>query len=335
MPFIEQFLARRENPIDTGSVHGPLSLEFRLTGTPEPKRFLVRIDGGRAFTEAEPSDGAAVVVECPAHEFQDVAEGRAELFGPFWSKYLPADFTWAPGLAAYMFPDHPYRGLNTVIDEIYTTPSNYPTITPFPQAYRLYDLVLAERLNLTFEIGLAFGASALLIAEAHKRKGAGHHFAVDPFQTGSFFKGKGLDNIRRSGLQPYISWLHTRARPALSGLKAAGFKFDLIYIDGDHSLPAVLSDFSQADATLGVGGYLAFDDSHVDSGVTVLSLIRSHFDYEDVSDVSTDRFTLLQKRSETRGPIPIRAAASIARGVVPTLEWGRNTLRTFRRQPHH
>ena len=109
----------------------------------------------------------------------------------------------------------------------------------------------------------------------------------------------------------------------------------MIYIDGDHSVPAVLSDFSQSDAVLKVGGYLAFDDSHWPSGVKVLNIIRNHFDYEEISEVSTDRFTLMRKRSQRSRSIPVRTAVLAARGSAHALEWGKNGARRALRRQHH
>lgn len=336
MSFVEEFLAQRTTPVDTHTDHQAVSLRFRLSGDANPAEFVVRLADRCAYVE---TDAAAApvdaVVECTIEDFRDVVEGRSELFGPFWDKHMPADLTQGAALAAFLFPEHPYRGLNPVIDEIYTTASNYPTITPFPQAYKLHSLVLEENLTLTFEIGLAFGASALLIADAHRRNGSGHHFAADPFQTGNFFSGEGLENVEKSGLGRYLTWIDQRARPTLAGLRQAGVSFDMIYIDGDHSLPAVLSDFSQSDAVLKVGGYLAFDDSHMPSGVKVLEVVRNHFDYESISEVSTDRFTLLRKHSHRSGTISVRAAALAARGSADALEWGKNKARMALRRQHH
>jgi predicted O-methyltransferase YrrM len=336
VPFVEEFLAQRTNPMDTHTDHRAVSLRFRLTGNASPEEFVLRLADRRAYVDTDASAAPVdSVVECPVEDFRDVVEGRRELFGPFWNENMPADLTPAAGLAAFLFPGHPYRGLNPVIDEIYTTASNYPTITPFTQAYKLHSLVVEEKLALTFEIGLAFAASGLLIADAHERKGSGHHFAADPFQTGNFFRGKGLENVERSGLGPYLTWIDQRARPTLSGLRRAGVSFDMIYIDGDHSVPAVLSDFSQSDAVLKVGGYLAFDDSHMPSGVKVLDIVRNHFDYEEITEVSTDRFTLLRKRSHRSGSIPVQAAALTARMSADSLEWGRNKVRMALRRQHH
>lgn len=336
MSFVEEFLAQRTTPMDTFSDDRAVTVRFRLTGAAGPEAFVLRLADGRAHVDADapdqPVDG---VVECPVEEFRDVVEGRRELFGPFWNAYAPANLTPGPGLAAFLFPDHAYRGLNPVIDEIYTTASNYPTITPFTQAYELHSLVVEEKLTLTFEIGLAFAASGLLIADAHRRKGAGHHFAADPFQTGHFFRGKGLENVERSGLGPFLTWIDQRARPTLSGLRHAGVSFDMIYIDGDHSIPAVLSDFAHSDAVLKVGGYLAFDDSHMSSGIKVLDIVRHHFDYEEITEVSTDRFTLMRKRSHRRGSLRIQATALAARLSADSLEWGRNKTRIALRRQHH
>ena len=49
----------------------------------------------------------------------------------------------------------------------------------------LRDLVLAERARTVIEIGLAYGGSALVIAEALVANGSGqqHHVIIDPYQN--------------------------------------------------------------------------------------------------------------------------------------------------------
>ena len=51
--------------------------------------------------------------------------------------------------------------------------------------------------------------------------------------------------------------------------------------------------------------------------------------------MSTDRFTLLRKRSQRSGSIPVRTAALAARGGADVLEWGKNKARRTLRRQHH
>lgn len=292
--------------MDTHTDHRAVSLWFGLTGNEDLAEFVLRLAYRRAHVDIDAADALVdAVVECPAEDFRDVVEGRSDIFRSVLERiHAGGPDPRQPGWPLPVPGSIPIAAWNPVIDEIYTTASNYPTITPFTQAYKLHSLVVEKKSTLTFDMGLAVAASALLIADAHQRKGAGYHFAADPFQTGQLLPGKGLENVERSGLGPYLTWIGQRARPTLPGMRGAGIAFDMIYIDGDHSVPAVLSDFSQSDAVLKVGGYLAFDDSHMPSGVKVLDIVRNHFDYEEIAEVSTDRFTLLRKRSHRSGSIP-------------------------------
>ncbi len=47
-------------------------------------------------------------------------------------------------------------------------------------------------------------------------------------------------------------------------MHAAGFKADLIFIDGDHRFDAVFTDYCSADKLLDVGGLLIFDEGGYD-----------------------------------------------------------------------
>jgi cephalosporin hydroxylase len=205
-------------------------------------------------------------------------------------------------------------------------------ITPFPQGFILHSIVLEHELSMTLEIGLAYGGSALFICDAHRRKGAGHHFAVDPFQMQSFH-GEGLNYIRKAGLGSCFQWLPTTAQVALPALRNAGVSFDLIYIDGNHDAVEVLSDFLRANVLLKIGGYLAFDDSHFPSGVRVLRMVVRHFPYQAIPDRSTDRLTILRKTDHSEGPAALRLLTGLDRGFLSESrlarrlkEWSLNNL---------
>jgi predicted O-methyltransferase YrrM len=310
--FLAKFLEARRKPVATDSAHAPVTIGFRIQGSAGTTRFAVSLNGSEAIlcTSGEPQVDRDVA--CTQEEFEALLAGRSELLGPFWDRHLPPDYSFAPSLYAFLFPDHPYRDLNPVLRDLYQTSRYYPSITPFPQGHTLHCIVLEHRLDLTLEIGLAFGGSALFICNAHQRKGTGHHYAIDPFQIDSF-DGVGQALIRKAGLGAYLQWLPTPAQTALPALRTTGMTFDLIYIDGDHGVTAVLSDFLHANALLKTGGFLALDDSHFPSGVRALQVIRRHFPYQAVTDRSTDRLTVLRKMSHADGPAALRMMTAVRR----------------------
>ncbi len=327
------FLEARRKPVPTNSAHAPVTIGFCIQGPTGTTRFAVSLNGSEAIlsTSGEPHVDRDVV--CTQAEFEALLAGRSELLGPFWDRHLPPDYSFAPSLYAFLFPDHPYRDLNPVLRDLYQTSRCYPTVTPFPQGHILHCMVLEHRLDLTLEIGLAFGGSALFICNAHQRKGTGHHYAVDPFEIHSF-NGVGLTLIRQAGLGAYFQWLPTPAQAALPALNATGMTFDLIYIDGDHGVTAVLSDFVRANALLKTGGFLALDDSHLPSGVQVLHVIRRHFPYQAITDRSTDRLTVLRKIAHSDGPTALRMTTALCRGAMNLRNLGRRiSSRRLRPRP--
>jgi len=319
---LADFLEARRKPVATDSAHAPVTLGFRIQGPAGTTRFAVSLNGSEAILNTSGEPQVDRDVACTQEEFEALLAGRSELLGPFWDRHLPPDYSFAPSLYAFLFPDHPYRDLNPVLRDLYQTSSYYPTVTPFPQGHILHCIVLEHSLDLTLEIGLAFGGSALFICNAHQRKGTGHHYAVDPFQIHSF-NGVGLTLIRKAGLGAYFQWLPTTAQAALHALSATGMTFDLIYIDGDHGFTAVLSDFLQANALLKTGGFLALDDSHFPSGVRALQVIRRHFPYQAITDRSTDRLTVLRKISHADGPAALRMMTALCRGAMNLWSLGR------------
>ena len=312
---LPDFLEARRRPVATDSTHAPVTIGFRIKGPAGTTRFAVSLNGSEAILNTSGEPPVDRDVACTQEEFEALLAGRSELLGPFWDRHLPPDYSFAPSLYAFLFPDHPYRDLNPVLRDLYHTSRYYPTVTPFPQGHILHCIVLEHGLDLTLEIGLAFGGSALFICNAHQRKGTGHHYAVDPFQIHSF-DGVGLRLIRKAELGAYFQWLPTTAQVALPALSATGITFDLIYMDGDHGVTAVLSDFLHANALLKTGGFLALDDSHFPSGLRVLRVIRRHFRYQAITDRSTDRLTVLRKISHADGPAALRMLTAVCRGAM-------------------
>jgi predicted O-methyltransferase YrrM len=302
MSFVTDFLATRRAGLRTGCEHPAVSVRFEVGAEGS---FTVVFRDGQAILEDRAVASVDHLVNCTAEEFRAIAEGRHEILGPFWEKYLPFDFFWAPSLYAFFFPEHPYLRLHPVLQSIYKTSAFYPTVTPFTQGYRLYELARQYRLHRTLEIGLAYGGSALFLAEAHRSKQVGIHYAADPFQERDY-DNRAIDSIAEAGLQDYFTCLPVMGRDALRGSARAGLDFDLVYIDGDHGLPAVLDDFLNANAVLRSGGLLAFDDSHWPSGRRVRETIERHFPYRVLEEHNSDRFTVFLKEAHVAGPLSLR-----------------------------
>src|SRR6516164_1417241 len=94
----------------------------------------------------------------------------------------------------------------------------------------------------TLEIGLATGASALVIAHGHRLNEDStirSHTAIDPYQYD--LDDVGVVQIERAGLERYFSLIRNRSLAALPELLGNRRQFALIYIDGSHLFEHVFS----------------------------------------------------------------------------------------------
>lgn len=133
------------------------------------------------------------------------------------------------------------------------------------QGRHLYNLVMDNKFTRTAEIGLAMGASAAWICQAHATNNLGGlHVAIDPNQA-TQYDNMGRTLVSRCGLADHLELMEMtsyRALPALFEDVRSGKipKFHLIYIDGWHTFDYTLVDFFFADLLLEVNGVIVLDD---------------------------------------------------------------------------
>jgi predicted O-methyltransferase YrrM len=131
---------------------------------------------------------------------------------------------------------------------------------PGPDADALRDLLLAERVLTVIEIGLAYGSSALAIAEALVAQGhpGARHLIVDAFQH--HFHEAGWDAICAAGLGTVCSLLRELSQLALPRLMADGVVADAAFVDGSHIFHNVFVDLSFLRQLVRPGGLVILDD---------------------------------------------------------------------------
>lgn len=124
------------------------------------------------------------------------------------------------------------------------------------------DVLLAEHARVVIEIGLAYGSSALAIAEALVSRGAegAHHLIIDPFQDR--FHDAGWDAILAAGLAEICSLARERSQLALPRLIANGFVADAAFVDGSHTFHNVFVDLFFLREVVRPGGLVILDDCH-------------------------------------------------------------------------
>jgi predicted O-methyltransferase YrrM len=124
----------------------------------------------------------------------------------------------------------------------------------------LRDLLLAENPGTVIEIGLAYGSSALAIAEALVVAGsnAARHVIVDAYQQR--FHGSGWAAITGAGLAGLCSLVEDRSQIALPRLLGDGFVADAAFVDGSHIFHNVFVDLFYLRELVRPGGLVILDD---------------------------------------------------------------------------
>jgi predicted O-methyltransferase YrrM len=141
---------------------------------------------------------------------------------------------------------------------------------PFADGDVLRDLLLAERPGTVIEIGLAYGSSALAIAEALVAAGSGEarHVIFDAYQA--HFHGSGWAAVRGAGLAGLCSLVEERSQLALPRFLQDGFIADAAFVDGSHIFHNVFVDLFYLRELVRPGGLVILDDCNYPSVATAV-----------------------------------------------------------------
>lgn len=131
----------------------------------------------------------------------------------------------------------------------------------------LRDLLLAENASTVIEIGLAYGSSALAIAEALAAAGREpRHVIVDAYQE--TFDGAGWAAIVGAGLTGICSLVQERSQLVLARLVGERFVADTAFVDGSHIFHNVFVDLFYLRELVRPGGLVILDDCSFPSVAT-------------------------------------------------------------------
>jgi predicted O-methyltransferase YrrM len=125
----------------------------------------------------------------------------------------------------------------------------------------LRNLLLATRPSTVIEIGLAYGSSALAIAEALAEAGLdqARHLIIDAYQTRAFH-GSGWDAIVQAGLTDLCVLVEERSQIILPRLVGDGLVADAAFVDGSHIFHNVFVDLFYLRELVRPGGLVILDD---------------------------------------------------------------------------
>lgn len=124
----------------------------------------------------------------------------------------------------------------------------------------LRDILIAERPTTVIEVGLAYGSSALAIAEALVVAGSEHsrHIIIDAHQDE--FHDTGWATLVEAGLDSICSLIRQRSQIALPRLLAEELVADAAFVDGSHLFHVVFVDLSYLQDLVRPGGLVIVDD---------------------------------------------------------------------------
>jgi predicted O-methyltransferase YrrM len=144
----------------------------------------------------------------------------------------------------------------------------------------LRDLLLAEKPGTVIEIGLAYGSSALAIAEALVAAGPdeSRHLIFDAYQEQ--FHGSGWAAITGAGLAGRCCLVEERSQIALPRLLDDGFVADAAFVDGSHIFHNLFVDLFFLRELVRPGGLVILDDCNYLSVATAVRYFEVNTGWE-------------------------------------------------------
>lgn len=165
-------------------------------------------------------------------------------------------------------------------------PGDFATVSlPDRDCDLVRDLLLAERAGTVVEIGLAYGSSALAIAEALLRGGADHprHVVIDPLQESAYADvGRGL--LESAGLDGIVEFVTEPSQRFLPRLVGTGFVADAAFVDGSHLFHNVFVDLAFLRDVVRPGGLVILDDVWWPSVGTAAAYFEHNLGWRPIAD---------------------------------------------------
>jgi predicted O-methyltransferase YrrM len=135
----------------------------------------------------------------------------------------------------------------------------------------------------TIEVGCAHGISSLYICSALEKMQDPHHTIVDAFQS-SVFNNVGVSNLKKAGIG-FFELIEDLSETALPKLLSAGNKYDLCFIDGNHTFDHTLVDFFYMNRMIDIGGIIIIDDTGMPAVNKLMRYILNYPAYKQIGGV--------------------------------------------------
>jgi len=159
------------------------------------------------------------------------------------------------------------------------------------EATVLYKMFIKASTQVSIEIGLAHGISALLFCQAHHEAqridtvtNIIRHYAIDPNQM-TDYQSAAIRVLNEAGYAQIYKHLNGPSHLEIPKLIDKGLMVDCAFIDGWHTFDYTLIDFFLIDKILKPGGYVAFHDGYGRAKQKVMNFILTHRKYSIDSDL--------------------------------------------------
>ncbi|MEV4642367.1 class I SAM-dependent methyltransferase [Actinoplanes sp. NPDC049548] len=169
-------------------------------------------------------------------------------------------------------------------------PGDFETVTlPRHDCDLLRDLLIREGVRSVVEVGLAYGSSALAIAEALLTVGwpEPRHIVIDPFQEQAY-AGVGWGALRSAGLDPVTTLLAEPSSSALPRLAGEGLTADAAFVDGSHRFHEVFVDLYFLRKIVRPGGLVVLDDDWAPSVRTAVRYYERNLGWTVIAGAFAD-----------------------------------------------
>lgn len=115
--------------------------------------------------------------------------------------------------------------------------------------------------QISLEVGLGYGFSAMTICAAGKRPAAERrHVVIDPHQS-TYWNHAGVRHLAEAGFAELIDLREEESHRVLPQLEREGVRVDLAFIDGWHTFDFAFVDLFYIDKLLREQGVVVLDDA--------------------------------------------------------------------------
>lgn len=171
------------------------------------------------------------------------------------------------------------------------TPGDFERVSlPAADADVLTSVLRSEQVHSVAEIGLAYGASALAVAEAlATQSGSITHVIIDPFQDQ--FDNVGIELLADVGWDEKCDFLPEESQFALPRLVIEDTAVDAAFVDGSHHFHNVFVDLYFLQRLVSPGGLVVLDDCQWPSVATAADYFVSNLGWREADLPSSTRLT--------------------------------------------